>query len=163
VLQLGVILCLIVLMLLSIGVVLYPFLKPAAALRRAAPSPDHPLEAPDEGPDLETIYEAIQTLQLEHQLGNVPQGLYREQLGAYRRQAALLLRRQTELLGQDDDRVLEQEIMLARASLPLSLLGRSNGSTASCPNCGATFGVGLTRCPECGVELAPVGREHSSL
>jgi hypothetical protein len=152
-------------MLLSIGVVLYPFVKRGAALRQA-PSPDPNPESPDEGPEIEAIYDAIQILHLEHQLGNVPQGLYREQLGAYRRQAALALRRQTELMDQDDDRVLEQEIMLARASLPLSPSGPAtslgNGSTATCPNCGASFGVGQARCPQCGVEMGFVGQEDSA-
>lgn len=145
--------------LLCIGVVLYPFWKPGAVFRQQIPSPGHDSDAPDEGPDLETIYEAIQTLQLEHQLGNVPQGLYREQLGAYRIQAALALRQQAESPGQDADRVLEQEIMLARASLAGSASALSNGNTVSCPNCGVTIGVGLTMCPECSVELDSVGRE----
>jgi hypothetical protein len=151
--------------LLSIGVVLYPFLKPGAASRQSTPSPGPNSESPDEGSELEAIYEAIQTLHLEHQLGNVPQGLYREQLGAYRRQAALVLRRQMELPGQDEDRVLEQEIMLARASLPFLPSGPATGlpigSTASCPNCGATFGAGLARCPQCSVELGFAGQESS--
>ncbi|MDA0734620.1 MAG: hypothetical protein O2909_04750 [Chloroflexi bacterium] len=148
--------------LLSIGVVLYPFLKPGSVLNQTRTFPDQDPEGLDEGPALETIYEAIQTLQLEHQLGNVPLGLYREQLGAYRTQAALALRQQAELPGQDADRVLEQEIMLARASLALSTLDSSNENTVSCPNCGATFGVGLTHCPECSVELGSINRENSS-
>jgi hypothetical protein len=151
--------------LLSIGVVLYPFWKPGAASGPPTPSPDHGPATPDEGPELETIYEAIMTLQLEQQLGNLPQGLYREQLDAYRRQAALALRQQAELLGRDDDRALEQEILLARASLPLAtpglLPGRSGGNPASCSTCGATVGAGLTRCPGCSVNLGPSGGEHS--
>lgn len=150
---------------LSIGVVLYPFLKRGGAFRQAASSPDPDSETADEGPELEAIYEAIQTLHLEHQLGNVPQGLYREQLGTYRRQAALALRRQAELMGQDDDRLLEQEIVLARTSLAPFPSGPAaslpNGRNASCPNCGASFGGGQARCPQCGVELGFTGPEDS--
>jgi hypothetical protein len=145
--------------LLSIGVVLYPFLKRGAAFGRARPSPDHDPEAPDEGPELEAIYEAIQTLHLEYQLGNVPQGLYREQVDACKLQAALALRRQRERMDQDDDRLLEQEIMLARTSLPFSPSGQATGSSNGCPDCGSTLGDGLARCPQCGVRVGPGSQE----
>ena len=145
--------------LLSIGVVVYPFLKPRAVFFQTTRPPDPNQETFEEGPGLETIYEAIQTLQLEHQLGNVPLGLYREQLGAYRIQAALVLRHQAELLSQDADWVLEQEVMLARASLAPSASAISNGNTAPCPNCGIAMGVELAQCRECSIELGSAFRE----
>ena len=145
--------------LLSICVVVYPFLKPRAVFSQTTRPPDPNQETLEEGPGLETIYEAIQTLQLEHQLGKIPLGLYREQLGAYRIQAALALRQQAELLSQDADWVLEQEVMLARASLVPSALVISNGKTAPCPNCGVAIGVEFSQCPECSVELGSAGRE----
>jgi len=45
--------------------------------------------------------DAIRTLQLEYQLGKLPDDLYQEQLRAYRLQAASLLRQQAE--GQTGD------------------------------------------------------------
>ena len=54
--------------LLSIGVVVYPLLKPRAAFFQTTRPLDPNQETLEKGPDLETIYEAIQTLQLEHQL-----------------------------------------------------------------------------------------------
>lgn len=41
---------------------------------------------------LEDVYEAIRTLQMEHSLGRIDDGDFREQLGQYRRQAAEILR-----------------------------------------------------------------------
>lgn len=137
----------IALALLSIGVVLYPFFKPRAALLRQAP----PATPDDDGPDLESVYEAIQTLQLERQLGNVTEGLYREQLEGYRLQAAVILRRRREGPDQAADLELEQEIKVARVSL-----APSNGGSNSCPNCDTNLESSLAQCPECGVEL-PAG------
>lgn len=145
--------------LLSIGVVVYPLLKPRAAFSQATRPLDPNQETLETGSDVETIYEAIQTLQLEHQLGNIPLGLFREQLGAYRIQAALSLRRQAELLTQDADWVLEQEVMLARASLAPSLTAIYSGKTAPCPNCGVAIGVESDQCQECSFELGSLGGE----
>jgi hypothetical protein len=131
-----------VLAVLSIAVIVYPFLKSHGSGRQRAPlagvDPDIP--------DLDAIYEAIRTLQLEHQLGNIPQGLYQEQLDSYRIQAALALKQQME--AQDEDWSLEQEIMLARSSL-----AQINGHATPCPNCSAMVSVALTQCPECNTEL----------
>ncbi len=82
-----------VLCLLSIAVLLYPFIK--------APRPglvDGTLEEAgleidgDSRQELESVYQAIRTLQLEHQLGRVPDGSYKDQLDAYRLEAAEILR-----------------------------------------------------------------------
>ena len=84
-----------VLAVLSIAIVVYPFLKKS----RAGVQPDvshDSVGAPPMGPgvaDLELVYEAIRTLQLEYQLGKVPEEEYQEQLRAYRLQAAVALRR----------------------------------------------------------------------
>ena len=131
-----------VLAVLSIAVIVYPFVKSRAFSGQSRPGENIGPEVAD----LESIYAAIHTLQLEHQLGNIPQGLYREQLDSYRVQAALALKQQMET--QDEEWSLEQEILLARASL-----ARLNGHAKPCPNCGATVGVALARCPECTAEL----------
>ena len=115
-----------VLCLFSIAVLLYPFFKaPRAEL---APGT---LEGSDEPPqELEAVYQAIRTLQLEHQLGRVPDSSYRDQLDSYRIEAAEILRSRAvaRAPGQDANRnqgvsaeseeaVLEREILLARARL----------------------------------------------
>ena len=111
-------------------------------------------------PGLESIYDAIGTLQLERELGNIPEGLYREQLNGYRFQAAVALREQARSqdltsgqpsdAGQslDADWALEEEIRVARAGLR-----REIGDAVRCPNCAAPVPAGAELCPECAVEL----------
>ena len=70
--------------------------------------------APDE---LDAIYQAIRTLQLERELGNIPEGLYREQLNGYRIAAARLLRDLEQQSANADDWALEEEIRVARSGL----------------------------------------------
>jgi hypothetical protein len=140
-----------VLAILSIAVVVYPFLKSRAGERAEA----IPEGLDSQGPDLETIYEAIRTLQLDHQLGKVPDGLYQEQLRDYRLQAAAALKQQVEAHARDQDWALEQEIQVARATI-----SHRNGKTSACPNCGTAVSVGLTQCPECHIDL-PMARTDS--
>ena len=86
-----------VLVVLIVGVVVYPFLA------RRPPGPPEDL-SDGTGPDtaeVEAVMDAIRTLQLEYQLGKLPDDLYQEQLRAYRLQAASILRRQSE--GQTGD------------------------------------------------------------
>jgi len=72
------------------------------------------------------VYQAIRTLQLEHQLGRVPDSSYEEQLDAYRLEAAEILRSRAlaqesnqdpDLSGESEEAALEREILLARARL----------------------------------------------
>ena len=142
----AVIVCL-ALALLSIGVVVYPFWR-----RRSAPADAQP-ENTSSGvvqseADLNAVYDAIRTLQLEHQLGNIPLGLYREQLQDYRLQAAAILRDQAEAAARDEEWLLEQDVGLARAAL-----GYTNGAATQCPNCGAPVAPDWRECPECSAEL----------
>ena len=123
-----------VLALLSVAVAVYPFARRRLGWDKAA---DTAVDAAGDGAvaaatgdgadtaSLEDIYAAIRTLQLERELGRVPEGLYREQLKDYRIQAALALRRQEHSAAagtgmgdaaQEDD-VLEREIRAARAGL----------------------------------------------
>ncbi len=101
---------------LSLAVVLYPFV----ASRRNSRHPqrgDGQLESQGPQADLEEIYAAIETLRLEHQLGNIPQALYQEQLLGYRLEAAQALRRNSQAESSDPDFLLEQEILAARSAL----------------------------------------------
>ena len=145
-----------VLALLSIAVIVYPFIQARRSGGDTSPSgaAGTPSHQDNEGPDLESIYEAIRTLQLEHQVGNVPLGLYREQLDAYRIQAAQALKMQIETQTRDADWALEQEILVARA-----VLSQSNGHTARCANCGRRISAELTHCPECNAELRAEDRD----
>ena len=81
--------------LLSIGIVIYPFLKFRRSRRvylRAAP-PAKP--GPETDPTLESIQEAIRTLDLEFDLGSIPEGLYREQLNDYQARISQITQRQS--------------------------------------------------------------------
>lgn len=95
------------------AVLIYPF---ATARRnsRQVQSGDGRL---DTQAHLEEIYAAIETLRLEHQLGNIPQDLYQEQLNGYRLEAAKALRLKSQMGSSDLDILLEQEILAVRTSL----------------------------------------------
>ncbi len=85
------------LVVLIVGVVVYPFLA-----RRPSGPPENLSDGT--GPatvEVGAVMDAIRTLQLEYQLGKLPDELYQEQLRAYRLQAASILRRQLE--GQTGD------------------------------------------------------------
>ena len=120
-----------ILALLSLGVAVYPFARRRLGLDKAARAAAGGTESAEteieSGPDtasLSDIYAAIRTLQLERELGRIPEGLYQEQLNDYRLQAALALRRQEQEqqaaaapAGRDADAALEAEIQAARAGL----------------------------------------------
>ena len=120
-----------VLCLLSIAVLLYPFFKAPRAGLVAGILENAGLENDSESPqELESVYQAIRTLQLEHQLGRVPDGSYKDQLDAYRLEAAEILRSRAmaRTVGNDasqdprtsaesEEAALEREILLARAMI----------------------------------------------
>ena len=67
----------------------------------------------------ESIYQALETLRLERELGQVDVHEYQRQLREYRYQAALALQ-QEELVGSDQEQLedlLEKEILAVRAKL----------------------------------------------
>jgi len=148
---------------LAIAVVVYPFLKArsgreadaanggAGTSRRLGTVP-----LPD-GVDPESAFEAIRTLQLEYQLGKVPEEAYQEQLRVYRLQAAAALREQAQAGARDlgnTEESLEQEILIARAALQ-----SNNRSSARCHRCGATIGSQVNGCAWCHARLAVPGPE----
>lgn len=77
---------------LSIAILAYPFfrgrLRPQAEDSRDGTG--------DDAPGVESIYQKMGTLQLEYQLGKVPEDVYRELLRTYRLQAAVVLRQQDQ-------------------------------------------------------------------
>jgi hypothetical protein len=96
---------------LSVLVTLYPFFK-SRFNRRAG---DAVGTVAGESANVQAIYDAIGTLHLEYQLGNIPDEQYREQLRNYRLQAARVLWEQD--LIRDETEALETEILAARTSL----------------------------------------------
>ena len=131
---------------LSIAVLVFPFLK----YRSRGPAANSVPPLAFSGPELDAIYDAIRTLQLEHQLGNIPETAYREQLEGYRLQAAILLRQQSEDEEQSAHQALEQEVLAARAAI-----NGSDNLAGACPDCGATLLAPVQRCPQCHAELTP--------
>ena len=84
--QLGLIIAVAVLI---VGIVAWPLLF---ANRRSHTQPSKAGDAPNQVAALASVYEAIRTLQVEHQLGRVADDDYQAQLSEYRRRAAILLR-----------------------------------------------------------------------
>lgn len=145
----------VILALLGLAVAAYPFVRGRwlgpTARADDAPEPEDAGTSGDEGryaDALDAIYQSIRTLQLERELGNVPEGLYREQLNAYRLQAAALLRDREQGQSGVEGEALEEEIRLARAGL-----FRPAGRGTACPNCARPVPAGAENCPECGVAL----------
>jgi signal recognition particle subunit SEC65 len=131
------------LVILSVAIVLYPFMK----LRSRSRAEGREAGADFSDPDLESILESIRTLQLENQLGKVSEDDYQRQLRSYRLGAAAALRQRVDGKAGDPGWLVEQEILVARAAL-----GAVNGAKSVCPNCSALLGAGVLDCPECGAK-----------
>ena len=147
-----------ILALLGIAVAVYPFVRRRFSGRlggseSAAVDSEPGADAALAEAELSEIYRAISTLRLERELGNVPEGLYREQLNGYRQRAARALRAGELAPGDDQDRALEEEIRVARWGQYRAAAG---GST--CINCARPLLDGVSECPECG---AAISRPHA--
>ncbi len=135
-----------VLAVFSIVLVGYSF----ARGRRPRPASRESVPPVTDDPALSDIFDAISTLELEYQLGRMPQEDFQAQFQAYRVQAATVLKDQLEAGRSDPAWVLEQEILLARDALR-----GTNGKTIPCPDCSAAVPEGTGNCPHCGAELVP--------
>jgi hypothetical protein len=105
------------------------------------------------------VYDEMQTLILDYELGNIPSDEYEEKLGGYRLQAADLLRQQDQLLHGLIS--LEHEMEDTVLSLRMSR-GTVKGVTV-CGRCGGEMDIDAVLCPRC--ELASeeeVGHEGDS-
>ena len=102
----------VVLIVFSACVVVYPFLKHRDPVAKDGFGND--AETPDS--EMESLLEDMRILRLDYQSGNIPDGLYREQLQAYRLQAASHLRRQAQAQPRDAESELEQEVLMLRLS-----------------------------------------------
>lgn len=101
-----------VLTVLSAAVLVFPFLN-----RRVPAANDGPGD--DGGTrdhEMESLLEDMRVLRLDYQSGNIPDGLYQEQLRAYRLQAASHLRQLAEAQPTFSELELEQEILMVRLS-----------------------------------------------
>ncbi len=151
----------IALALLSIGVVIYPFLasRPRAARVYLRPIPSR---EPENDPTLDSIQDAIRTLELEFQLGNIPEGLYREQWNDYRVQMARVMQRQSLAASQSVERSLEWHIAVEVHNLRRGGLRRRRPNRRTyrppppfqtCDGCGVPLNPDLTQCPVCDTAL----------
>ena len=132
-----------ILAVLSFAVVGYSFVRDRKTLSvDNASSLDYDAQA------LADIFDAINTLDLEFQLGRLPQEQFQEQFQAYRIQAANVLRDQLEAGRGDPAWVLEQEILLARNAKE-----SSDGRIVACPDCSAAVLESAVNCPHCGAEM----------
>ena len=105
--------------LLAVGVVIYPFVKARlhpSDSRNGLSRNDETGVGADDYESREVIYEDIRTLQLDHDLGIIEEAEYRERMRAYRLQAAATLR-DRERLEMEIDRQLEDEVLAARSAL----------------------------------------------
>ena len=113
--------------------------------------------ATDDSVGLDSILDSIDTLELEHQLGNVPDPQYHELLQSYRLQAAEAIKGLLESGAASPELQLEQEVLAARSAIPT---GDGPQAWISCPQCDAPLpqaAVGSTdgsTCPHCGAVLS---------
>ncbi len=105
----------------------------------------------DDGVSVDAIFDSIDTLELEYQLGNVTEEQYEQQMQAYRLQVAMAVKAQLEQGDAPPELVLEQDVLRAR--------GEGAGDWHSCPQCDAplpksTDGGGrVAACPHCNADL----------
>ena len=119
----------------------------------------------DDAVGLDSIFDSIDTLELEYQLGNVPEPQYRELLQSYRLQAAEAIKRLLESGIAPAELRLEQEILAARSA---GLAGEDSHEWISCPQCDAPLPQSAARstdgqtCPHCGAVLTAGAENESS-
>ena len=80
-----------------VGVAAWPLIAGRRRTSETAPSDSADAAANDHAANLESVYDAIRTLQTEHNLGRISDADFRAQLDEYRRQAALILRDMEQL------------------------------------------------------------------
>ena len=128
----------------SFSVVYYTFMH---ARQYGSAKADALVTADDQ--ELADIFDAINTLDLEYQLGRLAENEFRTQFHSYRVQAAEVLRDQLEAGRGDPAWVLEQEVLLA-----IGGQGSASGRVMACPDCSAAVSEGTPSCPQCGSEMS---------
>ena len=105
----------------------------------------------NDGVSVDAIMDAIDTLDLEYQLGNVTEEQFRQQMQAYRLQVAMAVKTQLEQGDASPELVLEQDVLRAR--------GEGTGDWHSCPQCDAPLPKSadergrMATCPHCDSDL----------
>ena len=106
----------------------------------------------DDSIGVDAILDSIDTLELEYQLGNIPEEQYLQQMRAYRLQAAVEVKGLLDRGEAPPELVLEQEVLKARSSV--------GESWRSCPRCDAPLPLavdidnGNATCPHCNAPLS---------
>lgn len=151
----------------SLVMVAYSFFRGSSA----APGQTQPPPASDDGVGLDSIYDSIDTLELEYHLGNLPEDQYREQLQGYRLEAAAVIKAQLEQGAAPPDLLLEQEVMAARAAIRSAQPADEDGSEPAdgwraCPQCDApipaALGLSGGSCPHCGAPVSIQAAEQAT-
>ncbi len=154
----------------SLLMVSYSFFRGSSTSSAQAQSSLAAPPASDDNVGLDSIYDSIDTLELEYQLGNLPEEQYREQLRGYRLEAAAAIKSQLEQGAAPPELLLEQEVIAARAEL--RSVESAEGTRPepvegwqACPQCDAPIpaALGLSNgvCPHCGAHLSESGFEDS--
>ena len=147
----------------SLVMVAYSFFRDPSASSGQAQSSPVSTSASDDSVGLDSIYDSIDTLELEYQLGNLPEGQYREQLQAYRLDAAAVIKSQLEQGAAPPELLLEQEVIAARAELRSTESAEGTHPEPAegwvpCPQCDAPIPAALGQsggaCPHCGAYLS---------
>ena len=147
----------------SLVMVAYSFFRgPSTSSGQSQASPVS-MSASDDSVGLDSIYDSIDTLELEYQLGNLPEGQYSEQLQAYRLDAAAAIKSQLEQGAAPPELLLEQEVIAARAELRSAESAEGTRPEPAegwqpCPQCDAPIPSALGQsgggCPHCGAYLS---------
>ena len=146
----------------SLVMVSYSFFRGSSTSSGQAQSSLSP-PASDDNVGLDSIYDSIDTLELEYQLGNLPEDQYREQLQAYRLEAAAAIKSQLEQGTAPPELLLEQEVIAARAELRSAEPGEGTRPEPvegwqACPQCDAPIPAALVQsvgvCPHCGASVS---------
>ena len=144
----------------SLVMVSYSFFRGSSTSSGQAQSSPSP--SGDDGVGSDSIYDSIDTLELEYQLGNLPEEQYREQLQRYRLEAAAAIKSQLEQGAAAPELLLEQEVIAARSELRSA---EPAEGWQACPQCDApiptTLGQSSGACPHCSAQLSDSGLKDS--